>query len=465
MSISRKIHYGSHLPRFIAVFAMMVCLVPLAASSAIAREKAAKPAVNPLFAEIDSRSDAVAAKVITWRRDIHEHPELSNREVRTGKMVADLLTSLGLEVQTGVAHTGVVGVLKGGKPGPCVALRADMDALPVTEETGLPFASKVTAEYNGEQVGVMHACGHDVHTSVLMGVAEVLAGMRKDIPGTVKFIFQPAEEGAPSGEDGGAGMMINEGALENPKPDAIFGLHVFPDAEAGTIAYRPGGTMAAVDGLHITVKGVQTHGAEPWGGVDPIVTSAQIIMGLQTIVSRQEDIRKAPAVVTIGIIKGGVRSNIIPDTVEMTGTIRTLDPEMRKEIHAKIKRTVENIAASAGATADVTIGSGDPVTYNDPDLTARMLPTLERVAGKDNVILAPPKTGGEDFSLFAKKVPGLFINLGCRARGADLAATARNHSPKFMVDESAIPLGIKTMANLAVEYLVNSPKSKAQSPK
>jgi amidohydrolase len=391
--------------------------------------------------------------------------------VRTGKLVADHLAALGMEVKTGVAHTGVIGVLKGGKPGPCVALRADMDALPVVEETGLPFASKVRGEYNGQSVGVMHACGHDVHTSVLMGVAEVLAGMRGELPGTVKFIFQPAEEGNPEGEEGGAELMIREGVLENPRPEAIFALHVFPDTEAGTIAYRPGGTMAAVDELRVTVHGTQTHGAAPWGGVDPVVVSSQIVLGLQTIVSRQIDITRAPAVVTIGIIRGGVRFNIIPDTVEMVGTIRTLDPAMRKDIHVRIKRTIEQIAASAGATADVTINIGDPVTYNDPDLTARMLPTLERVTGKDGVILIPPKTGGEDFALFAEKVPGFYINLGCRAKETDSATVARNHSPRFMVDENCIPLGIRAMANLAVDYLEKgpkreeSPRPKVQSPR
>ncbi len=455
MSISRKVRFGSRLPRFLAVLAATAMLIP----SASAREKAAKPASNVLAAEIDRLTEQVTPKVVTWRRDIHEHPELSNREVRTAKLVADHLTALGLEVKTGVAHTGVVGVLKGGKPGPCVALRADMDALPVTEDTGLPFASTVKAEYNGQRVGVMHACGHDVHTSVLMGVAEVLAGMRKDIPGTVKFIFQPDEEGAPNGEDGGAGLMIREGVLENPRPEAIFGLHVFPEAEAGKITYRPGGTMASVDGLRITVRGVQTHGAVPWGGVDPVVASAQIILGLQTVVSRQTDITKAPAVLTIGIIRGGVRSNIIPDVVELTGTIRMLDPSMREDFHAKVKRTAEQIAASAGAVAEVVISAGLPVTYNDPDLTARMVPTLERVAGRDNLLLVPPKTGGEDFALFAEKIPGLYINIGSRSRGSDLAKTARNHSPRFVVDESAIPVGIKALANLAVDYLEHGPKN------
>jgi amidohydrolase len=421
-----------------------------------AAPKAKQPPRIPESALLDTvagLSGKETPKVIAWRRDIHEHPELSNREERTAKMVADHLASLGIEVKTGVAHTGVVGLLKGGKPGKCVALRADMDALPVTEETGLPYASKVRAEYNGVEVGVMHACGHDVHTAVLMGVAEVLAGMRKDIPGVVKFIFQPAEEGAPSGEEGGAGLMIREGVLENPKPDAVFALHVFPDSDAGTLTYRPGGAMASADGLRIVVRGAQTHGAMPWGGVDPIVVSAQIVMGLQTIESRQVDVRKDPSIITIGIIRGGVRSNIIPDTVEMIGTIRALDERMRKDIHSRVKRTAEHIAQSAGATAEVTIGIGDPVTFNDPALAARMVPALEWAAGKENVLIAEPKTGAEDFSLFAEKVPSLYVNLGSRPQGSDPSKTPQNHSPLFTVDESAIPLGIRAMASLAVSFL------------
>jgi amidohydrolase len=432
------------------------CILIACVSDAPAAPREKQPIKTPgqaLLAEIDRRAEQVNAKVIAWRRDIHEHPELSNREVRTAKLVADHLTALGIEVKTGVAHTGVVGVLRGGKPGPCVALRADMDALPVTEETGLPFASKARGEYNGQQVGVMHACGHDVHTAVLMGVAEVLAGMRKDIPGAVKFVFQPAEEGAPANEEGGAELMIKEGALENPKPEAIFALHVFPDSDAGTITYRPGGAMASADVLRIVVRGAQTHGAMPWGGIDPIVVSAQIIMGLQTIESRQVNVTENPSIVTIGIIRGGVRSNIIPDTVEMVGTIRALDEKMRKDIHSRVKRTAERIAESAGATAEVAIELGNPVTYNDPSLTARMVPTLDRVAGKENVFTTPPKTGAEDFSLFAEKVPGLYIFLGSRTPGADPATVAQNHSPRFMVDESCIPLGVRALAAIAVEYL------------
>ncbi len=438
-----------------AVWTTSVVLLSLAGTiDAAPKNKTAKTTpAQALLAEVDRLAAQETPKVIAWRRDIHEHPELSNREFRTAKLVADHLTSLGLEVKTGVAHTGVVGLLKGGKPGPCVAIRADMDALPVTEETGLPFASKAKGEYHGQQVGVMHACGHDIHTSVLMGVAEVLAGMKKDIPGSVKFIFQPAEEGAPSGEGGGAELMIKEGVLDNPRPEAIFGLHVFPNSDAGTLTYRSGGAMASADGLFIRVTGKQTHGAMPWGGVDPIVVSAQIIMGLQTIESRQVDVTENPSIVTIGIIRGGVRSNIIPDTVEMTGTIRTLDREMQKDIHARVRRTAEKIAESAGATAEVTIGIGDPVTYNDPALTARMVPALERVAGKDKVSTNPPKTGAEDFSLFAEKIPGFYFNLGSRTPGADPATVAQNHSPRFVVDENAIPLGVRALASLAIDYL------------
>jgi amidohydrolase len=392
-------------------------------------------------------------KVVTWRRDIHQHPELGNREFRTAKLVADHLRSLGIEVQTEVAHTGVVGVLRGGKPGPVVALRADMDGLPVSEQVDLPFKSTVRTQYNGQEVGVMHACGHDNHVAIMMGTAEVLASMKADLPGTVKFIFQPAEEGPPAGEEGGAGLMIEEGVLANPAPSAIFGLHVWP-GPAGTVSYRSGSTMAASDWLGIKVKGRQTHGAVPWGGVDPIVVSAQIITALQTVISRQTDITKAPAIVTIGEIRGGNRGNIIPDSVMMTGTIRTFDEGVRKDIKERITRMVEMIAQSAGATATVDFGTGNnPVTYNDPALTARMLPTLERSAGKDKVAIEPLVTGAEDFSLFQEKIPGLFFFLGVAPAGANLSTIARNHSPYFFADEGALPVGVKAMVNLTLDYL------------
>src|SRR5438093_5681342 len=359
-----------------------------------------------LDAEVDRRAAQVEGKVVAWRRDIHAPPELSNRETRTADLVAQHLRSLGIEVRTGVAHTGVVGVLRGGKPGPVVALRADMDALPVTEEVDVPFASKVRTTYNGQEVGVMHACGHDAHTAMLMGVAEVLAGMRNDLPGTVKFIFQPAEEGAPAGERGGAEVMIEEGALENPKPAAIFGLHVFP-YPTGEIRYRPGGILASSDRFTIVVRGRQTHGALPWAGIDPIVVASQIVLGLQTITSRQIDVTAAPAIVTVGAINGGVRFNIIPDSVVMLGTIRTFDTAMRSDIHQRVRRTAESIAQSAGATAQVTIDSTGAVTYNDPALTEKIVPTLRPGAGAEHVGIATPTTTAEDFSRYQQRIPGV----------------------------------------------------------
>jgi amidohydrolase len=409
------------------------------------------PAQGPLTREADRRIDAVMSKVVAWRRDIHEHPELGNREFRTAKMVADHLRALGIDVQTQVAHTGVVGVLRGGRPGPVVALRADMDALPVTEQVNLPFASKARTEYNGRQVGVMHACGHDNHVAILMGVAEVLAGMRAQIPGTIKFIFQPAEEGAPAGEQGGAELMMKQGVLDNPAPKAIFGLHVWPDT-VGYLSYRPAGTMAAADVLRIVVRGRQTHGAAPWGGVDPIVVSAQIINALQTIPSRQMNVA-IPSIVTIGMIQGGVRSNIIPDSVVMEGTIRTLDPKQQKDIHDRIKRTTEKVAESAGATASAEIVIGYPVTYNDPALTERMLPTLKRAARDGKVTLRPPVMGAEDFAFFQQRIPGVYFFLGIVPNGVDAATAPQNHSPLFFADEGALPVGVRALTHAALDYL------------
>ena len=426
--------------RTVAALIVLTSPLPLAAQS------------SRLDAEIDRRAAQIEGKVVAWRRDIHAHPELSNREVRTAQVVAEHLRSLGLEVRTGVAHNGVVAVLRGGRPGPVVALRADMDALPVTEEVDVPFASKVRATYNGQDVGVMHACGHDAHVAILMGVAEVLTGMRRDLPGTVKFIFQPAEEGVPAGEGGGAEMMIAEGALDNPKPGAIFGLHVFP-YPAGEIMYRPGGIMASADLLRIVVRGRQTHGAQPWAGIDPIVVSSQIVLGLQTITSRQVDITAAPAIVTIGAVNGGVRNNIIPDSVVMIGTIRSFDAAMRRDIWMRVRRTAEGIAQSAGATAIVTIDSGAPVTYNDPALTERMAPTLRRVAGQDHVGISEAKTTAEDFSRYQEKIPGLFFFLGVTPPGTDPRNAAPNHSPRFFVDEAALPVGVRALSHLAVDYL------------
>ncbi len=398
----------------------------------------------------------VESDVIRWRRDFHQNPELGNRETRTAKIVAEHLRSLGMEVREGVAHTGVVGVLKGGKPGPVVALRADMDALPVREEVDVPFASKVRTTYNGMEVGVMHACGHDAHVAILMGVARVLSSMREQIPGTVKFIFQPAEEGAPAGEEGGAEMMVKEKALENPRPAAIFALHVTSRYEVGTINYRPGSLLAAVDSLRIVVRGRQTHGAYPWTGVDPIVSAAQIVLGLQSIVSRQLDLTVAPAVVTIGMIRGGVRNNIIPDEVELVGTLRSLDSKMRDQIHLRVKKTAEMIAQSSGATAEVTIDKGYPITFNDPSLTSRMEPTLRRSAGK-GLTVVPAVLGAEDFAFFQQKIPGFFYFLGTRPLNVKLEDAAANHSPRFLVDESGLLLGIESLSQLAIDYLEGKP--------
>ena len=413
---------------------------------------------SALQADLDRRIPGVMPKVVAWRRDIHEHPELGNREVRTAKLVADHLKALGMEVRTGVAHTGVVAVLKGGRPGPVVALRADMDALPVTEQVNLPFASKVKATYNDLEVGVMHACGHDNHVAILMGVAEVLAGMKAQIPGTVKFIFQPAEEGPPAGEEGGALMMVKQGALESPKPDAVFGLHVMP-YPVGTVAYRPMGALAAADWLRIVVRGKQTHGAIPWGGIDPIVVASQIVLGLQTIPSRQTDVTVGPAIVTIGAFLGGLRENIIPDSVVLRGTIRTFDAAMQQDIHARVKRTAEMIAASAGATASVDIRSPYPVTFNDPALTERMVPTLKRAAN-GKVHLIAPVMASEDFSEFQKVVPGLFVFLGVVPEGQDPKKAPSNHSPLFFADEAALPVGVRTMAGLAIDYLAGGTQAK-----
>ena len=411
------------------------------------------PIKSNLAAEIDQRAAQVEGKVIAWRRDIHQNPELGNREVRTAKLVADHLRSLGLEVQTGIAHTGVVGLLRGEKPGPVVALRADMDALPVAEEVNIPFASKVKSTYNGQEVGVMHACGHDTHTAILMGVAEILSGLKPQLQGSVKFIFQPAEEGPPSGEEGGAALMIKQGVLENPKPDAIFGLHVISSIETGKIAYRSGPLMASIDILHIGVRGKQTHGAMPWRGIDPIVVASQIVLGLQTIESRQVDVTKEPSIITIGSIHGGVRFNIIPDSVEMAGNIRTYDEEMRSDIHQRIKTTAEMIAKSAGASAEVKIDERNSVTVNPAGLTEQAVPTLIKAAGGENVNVGPKITASEDFSEYQKIIPGFFFFLGVTPKGTDVSKAASNHSPRFFVDESGLLLGVRSLAHLTVDYM------------
>ena len=407
----------------------------------------------PFDAAIGEAAARLEARVIAWRRDLHAHPELGNREFRTSKLVADHLRALGIEVKEKVAHTGVVGLLKGGKPGPVVALRADMDALPVKEEVDVPFASKVTTEWSGMQCGVMHACGHDAHTAILMGVAELLAGMRDRIPGTVKFIFQPAEEGAPEGEDGGARKMIEEHCLEAPKVGAIFGLHVTSNHHPGKIGYRSGPLMASSDEMRIFVRGSQTHAAMPWRGADPIVAASQIVVGLQTIVSRRLEITKEPSVVTIGVFHGGVRKNIIPDEVRMEGTIRTFDEAQRDAIHEHVKRIAEMIAAAGGSQAKVMIKRGYDVTVNDPALTEWSIPSLKRVAGDANVGVVDKVCGAEDFSFYQKVVPGLFIRVGCTPPGQEIAESAPNHSPRFFVDEACLVLGLRALSTLALDWL------------
>jgi len=410
-----------------------------------------------LATTVDQQARAIEPKVIGWRRHLHEHPELSNREVETGTLIAAHLRSLGMEVQTGIGKTGVVGILKGGKPGKVVALRSDMDALPVVEESDLPFKSAVKTEYLGQQVGVMHACGHDAHMAILMGVAEVLAGVKGQIPGTVKFIFQPAEEGPPPGEEGGAPLVIKDGALENPKPDAIFGLHVISGIPAGMITYRSGPMMASADWLYITVKGKQTHGAWPWAGIDPVVTSAQIITGLQNIVARQVDISKEPAVVTVATIHGGARKNIIPDQVEMSGTIRNFDEDIRQQVHARIKHIAESIADANDATAEVKIDKAVPVTVNDPALTEKMLPTLKRIGGEGGSRVNQRVMVAEDFSYFQQQVPGMFYFVGITPKDQDMSKAASNHSPRFFIDESGLVQGVRSLAALAVDFLTLKP--------
>lgn len=405
-----------------------------------------------LTAMLDRRAKAIEPKVIAWRRDLHQHPELSNREHRTSKVIAEHLKGLGLEVKTGIAHTGVVGILRGGRPGPVVALRADMDALPVVEEVDLPFKSTVRSTYNGQDVGVMHACGHDNHMAILMGIAEVFAGMKASIPGTVKFIFQPAEEGVPTGERGGAQMMIEEGVLDNPKVDAVFGLHVFP-FDVGKVSWRAGGQMASSDNWRIVIRGRQTHGALPWNGVDPITIAAQMVTSMQSIISRQTDLTLTPAILTTGFIRGGVRTNIIPDSVEMGGTIRTFDEATRDSIHVRLTRLATNLAAASGASALVQIDRGNPVTYNDPSLVARMVPSLQRSLGNDNVVEGRVTTTAEDFSRYQQKVPGMFFFLGITPPGADPATVAPNHSPKFFADEGALVPGMKALGGVALDFL------------
>jgi len=421
---------------------------------------AQKPTVE---SQIESTLKKIEPKYIAWRRDFHEHPELSNREIRTAKIIADHLRSLGIEVKENVAKTGVVGVLRGDKPGPVIGLRADMDALPVTERVNIPFASKVKSTFNGQDVGVMHACGHDTHVAMLMSVAEILSGMKHDLTGTVKFIFQPAEEGPPIGEEGGAPLMVKEGVLENPKVDVMFGLHINAQTPVGQIKYREQGMMAASDWFTITIHGKQSHGAQPWLGVDPVVIGTQIIEGLQTIVSRQTELTKNAVVISTTIFKAGVRENIIPEEVTLGGTIRTLDTGMQKDVWMRIERTAKKIAEASGATADVTINTKTLVTYNDPKLTQQMVPSLQR-ATNNNAFVMDAVTGAEDFSYFAAKVPSLFFYVGGMPLGKDPKETAAHHTPDFYVDESGMKTGIKAFCLLVIDYMKLSQTKTTNKP-
>ena len=434
------------LPTRLRVSLPLLCLLGLSAKPVLAQAGDGPTGGPRIDAELER-------KVIAWRRDIHEHPELSNREFRTAKLVDEHLRGLGIETRTGVAHTGVVGVLRGGKPGPVIALRADMDALPVTERADLPFASKARGEYLGEEVGVMHACGHDTHVAMLMGAAERLAGLRDELAGTVVFLFQPAEEGAPPGERGGASLMVEEGALADPRVDAAFGIHINSQTPVGTVKYRPRGLLAASDRFVITVHGKQAHGSRPWQSIDPVTTAAYITTALQTAVSRNAELTKAAAVVTVGKIEAGVRNNIIPETAELIGTIRTLDTAMQRRVHADIRRIAVNVAEAMGARAEVDIQIGNPVTYNDPALTEQLLPTLRRVAGAERVELIDAITGAEDFSFYAREVPGLFVFVGGMDPAADPAEVAGHHTPDFVVDERGLRTGVEAYVQVAVDFL------------
>lgn len=419
----------------------LLWLLPFAAS-----------AQNNTTTVIEQKAKAVNDSVVAWRRHLHQFPELSNRENNTATFIVSRLQNLGLEIKTGIGKTGVVAILKGGKPGPVVALRADMDALPVYERNSLPFASKETSEYGGQKVGVMHACGHDSHVAILLGTATALSQMKKDVPGTVVFIFQPAEEGPPGTEEGGAPLMIKEGVMDNPKVDAIFGLHINSQTEIGKIKYKSGSTMASSDWFTVKIKGKQSHGSQPWSGIDPIVIAAQIIEGFQTIVSRQEDLTKAPVVITVGKIQGGVRANIIPEELTMEGTIRTLDAVMQKEVHEKMKLTAQKIAEASGASAQVVVDTKTEVTYNNPELVKNMLPSLETAAGKTNVIETVWTTGAEDFSFFGDKAPAFFFFLGGMPKGMDPKKAAPHHTPDFYIDDSMLDVGVKAFCNLVFDY-------------
>ncbi|HKB44711.1 MAG TPA: amidohydrolase [Chitinophagaceae bacterium] len=409
--------------------------------------------VAKLKERVSTAADKIETKCIAWRRDIHQHPELGNREFRTSKLISEQLKKLGIEVKEGVAKTGVVGILRGGKPGPCIALRSDMDALPIIENVNIPFASKEKSTYNGQEVGVMHACGHDSHIAMLMSAAEILAGMKNEIKGTVKFIFQPAEEGPPEGEEGGAPLMVKEGVMDNPKVDVIFGLHIESNIEVGRIEYKPGAFMASSDWFTIKVKGKGSHGSQPWLGIDPIQISAQIIEGLQNIVSRQSELTKAPVVITVGKINGGVRSNIIPDECVMYGTIRTLDNNMQKEVYQKMKLTATKIAEASGATAEITIDTKTLVTYNTPELVKKMIPSLQTAAGVGNVGEREWVTGAEDFSYYGTKAPSFFFYLGGMPKGNDPKKAPPHHTAEFYIDESGMKTGIKAFCDLVIDYM------------
>ncbi len=411
----------------------------------------------PLYAQaeispqiLDQLAAAQQEQVVQWRRWFHANPELSNREVKTAEYIAETLRGMGLEPKTGIAHNGIVALIEGGKPGPMVAIRTDMDGLPVTEETGLPFASKVRSEYNGQEVGVMHACGHDAHMAMVLGAAAVLNSVKADLPGSVMLIFQPAEEGPPVGEDGGASMMLDEGIWEPLKPEAVFGIHVGINQPAASISVKPGPLMASADRFLITVHGKQTHGAQPWAGIDPVVVAAQIVLGLQTVASRQVNVTLAPSIISVGRIQGGVRNNVIPDSVELEGTIRSFDQAMREQIHAAVKRTAEGIAASAGATVDFELSLGAPPVVNDPALYEQMLPTLQRVTTVNSLT---PQTVAEDFSEYQLRTPGIFMFLGNGAPGVDAVSLPSNHSPLFEMYEPSMEIGVRVFSNLVVDYL------------
>jgi len=428
---------------------LLLCVVALTTSMVLSAQTDTKK----LKEKVSAEADKIESQCISWRRDIHEHPELGNNEFRTAKLVADHLRKLGIEVKEGVAKTGVVGILRGAKPGPCIALRADMDALPLVEKVDLPFASKVRSTFAGQDVGVMHACGHDTHVAMLMSVAEILSGMRSELKGTVKFIFQPAEEGVAETGEAGAPLMVTEGVMDNPKVDVVFGLHIESQIEVGRIEYKPGAFMASSDWFKIKVKGKGSHGSQPWLGIDPIQVSAQIIEGLQNIVSRQSELTKAPVVITVATINGGVRANIIPDECIMTGTIRTLDADMRKEVKERVKQTAMKIAEASGATAEVSIETKTLVTYNTPELVQKMIPSLQSAAGVSNVAERDWVTGAEDFSYYGTKAPAFFFNIGGMPKGSDPKKAPPHHTSEFFVDESGMKTGIKAFCDIVIDYM------------